>query len=86
MTAILVATMSFLMTTPFLRTFTDQLVQLVNQQERMGWDNQLAVPPKLSKQVQKMKSFMESCQGRKLRGKTLVRELHSYSPNSIGWG
>jgi len=38
MAAILGATRSFLMAMPFLRAFTDQLVQFVNQQEQIGWD------------------------------------------------
>ena len=38
MAAILGATRRFLMAMPFLRAFTDQLVQFVNQQEHIGWD------------------------------------------------
>ena len=43
MAAILGATRSFLMAMPFLRAFTDQLVQFVNQQEYIGWDKKVQI-------------------------------------------
>ena len=45
MSAILGATRSFLMAMPFLRAFTDQLVQFVKQQEILGWDHKVSIPP-----------------------------------------
>ena len=59
MAAILGATRSFLMAMPFLRAFTDQLVQFVNQQETHGWDLKLVIPTSLKDQVKKMGILMQ---------------------------
>ena len=79
MAAILGATRSFLMAMPFLRAFSDQLVQFVNQQEQLGWDRKIEIPSALQAQVKEMGTLMEQWKGRTCLGKTLVRELHSDS-------
>ena len=79
MAAILGATRSFLMSMPFLRAFTDQLVQCVNQQEQIGWDRKIQIPSALKAQVKEMGSLMDQWKGRTFQGKTPVRELHSDS-------
>ena len=79
MAAILGATRAFLMAMPFLRAFSDQLVQFVNQQERQGWDRKLKIPADLQQQVRQMKGIMEDWKGRTFQGKTPVRVLHSDS-------
>ena len=79
MAAILGATRSFLMAMPFLRAFTDQLVQFVNQQEKIGWDKKAQISPALQQQVKEMGSVMETWKGRTFQGKTPIRELHSDS-------
>jgi transcriptional regulator of met regulon len=79
MAAILGATRSFLMAMPFLRAFTDQLVQFVNQQENLGWDHKAPIPSSLKEQVKEMHSLMEEWKGRKFQGKAPVRVLHSDS-------
>ena len=66
--AILGATRSFLMAMPFLRAFTDQLVQFVNLQERHGWDQKLLIPETLKEQVQEMGKLLTAWKGRKLQG------------------
>ena len=67
------------MAMPFLRAFTDQWVQFVNQQEFLGWDQKVPIPLALRQQVQEMHSIMEEWKGRKFQGKTPVRTLHSDS-------
>jgi transcriptional regulator of met regulon len=79
MAAILGATRSFLMAMPFLRAFTDQLVQFVNQQETVGWDQKLLIPQTLKEQVKEMASILKEWKGRTFQGKTPVGELHSDS-------
>ena len=79
MAAILGATRSFLMAMPFLRAFTDQLVQFVNQQEQIGWDRKVQVPSALKAQVKEMGILMDQWKGRTFQGKTPPRELHSDS-------
>ena len=79
MAAILGATRSFLMAMPFLRAFTDQLVQFVNQQEIHGWDQKLKIPLELKEQVREMGSLILEWKGRNFHGKATVRELHSDS-------
>ena len=77
--AILGSTRSFLMAMPFLRAFTDQLVQFVNQQENHGWDVKLEIPINLKNQVQEIAHLLISWKGRTFQGKAKVRELHSDS-------
>ena len=79
MAAILGATRAFLMAMPFLRGFTDQLVQFVNQQQHRGWDQKLSLPWELQQQVKEMNHVMEQWKGRSFLGKIPVRELHSDS-------
>ena len=79
MAAILGATRAFLMAMPFLRAFTDQMVQFVNQQESKGWDRKLVVPEPLKEQVKEVGTLIQTWKGRKVQGKSTVRELHSDS-------
>jgi len=60
MAAILGATRSFLVATPFLRAFTDEMVSFVNKHQRFGWDSKFPVPQHLQEQVREVKSLMES--------------------------
>ena len=69
MAAILGATRSFLMAMQFLRAFTDQLVQFVNQHEHFGWDQKVTVPQQLKEQVRDMNSLLEkNGKGENFRG------------------
>ena len=77
MAAILGATRSFLMAMPFLRAFTDQLVQFVNQQEQVGWDKKHFIPPALQDQAKERK-------GRGRAGEPMP--LHAVAPADVGSG
>jgi transcriptional regulator of met regulon len=79
MAAILGATRSFLMAMPFLRAFTDELVQFVTHEKKIGWDRKIEIPQELKNQVREMGAFMQMWKGRQFQGKTPVRELHSDS-------
>ena len=79
MAAILGATRSFLMAMPFLRAFTDQLVQFVKMERSHGWDKTLSVPQVVKDQVKEMHSIMKEWRGRTFGGKSPVRILHSDS-------
>jgi transcriptional regulator of met regulon len=86
MAAILGATRSFLMAMPFLRAFTDQVVQFVTQQESIGWDKKVQIPSALQAQVREMSFIMDTWKGRTFQGKTPVRELHSDSSQTAWAG
>ena len=86
MAAIFGATRAFLMAMPFLRAFTDQLVQFVNLQETQGWDRKIFIPKEVQDQVIEMKELMENWKGRKFQGKIPVRELHSDSSQNAWAG
>ena len=74
------------MAMPFLRAFTDQLVQFVSQQTTHGWDQKVKIPTQLQQQVREMNSLMEEWKGRTFQGKTTVRELHSDSSQTAWAG
>jgi hypothetical protein len=76
MAAILGATRSFLMAMPFLRAFTDQLLQFVNQQEVLGWDQKVPIPSAFK---QASNALPKEWRGGKFQGKVPVRTLHSDS-------
>ena len=79
MAAILGAIRAFLMAMPFLRAFSDKLVQFVKQEKRYGWDLKLKVPQDVQDQIRQMKTIMEQWRGRVFQGKAPVRFLHSDS-------
>jgi len=64
---------------PFLRAFTDQLVQFVKQQRTQGWDKKLKIPVELQQQVKELNCIMEQWKGRNFKGKATIRNLHSDS-------
>ena len=86
MSAILGSVRSFLMTMPFLRAFTDQLVQFVKQQRYQGWDKKLKIPLELQEQVRELNGIMEKWKGRNFQGKANIRELHSESSQNAWAG
>ena len=79
MAAILGATRSFLMAMPFLRAFTDQLVQFVKMQEKHGCDKQISIQLEVKNQVMEMAEIIKAWKGRTFGGKTPIRNLHSDS-------
>ena len=60
MAAILGTTRSFLVALPFLRAFTDTLVQFVNLQQIWGWDHRVVIPRSLKDQLGEIKLLLES--------------------------
>ena len=84
MAAILGAIRSFLMAMHFLRAFTDQLVQFVNQQEQIGWDRKVQIPSALQAQVKKMGAIIEQCKGRSFQGKTQHGNFIQIPPRKHG--
>ena len=85
MAAILGTVRSFLVALPFLRAFTDSMVQFVNLQQNFGWDHQQPVPPELKAQIKEVKDLLTSWQGRPfLNGGKPQRELHSDS-STLAW-
>jgi hypothetical protein len=84
MAAILGSVRSFLVALPFLRAFTDTMVELVNLQQTFGWDHQVQIPPSLKSQLGDIKVLLQAWQGRDFR-KSPNRDLHSDS-SSFAWG
>ena len=54
MAAILGNIRSFLMAMPFLRAFTDHMMEFVNRQSYWGWDMALVIPQDLKQEVRKL--------------------------------
>ena len=79
MAAILGSVRAFLTAMPFLRAFTDQMVQFVKNQEYLGWDKKVLIPQTLQNQVKELGILMEQWKGRTFQGKAPVRILHSDS-------
>ena len=79
MAAILGTVRAFLMAMPWLRAFTDELVQFVNHQKILGWDKKVLIPETLQLQVKELGQKMEEWKGRNFQGKIAVRDLHSDS-------
>ena len=68
MSAILRSVRAFLTAMPFLRAFTDQMVQFVKLQKYQGWDKKLPIPSELQEQVRELNGLMEKWKGRTLLG------------------
>ena len=85
MAAILGQVRSFLAALPFLRAFTDHLVQFVRKQQTQGWDCSLRVPSELKEQILNIKNVLLSWEGRQFGGLAPVRMIHSDS-STQGWG
>ena len=84
-TAILGQVRSFLTALPFLRAFTDQLVQFSSQHRWAGWDQPLEITPQLKEQVKEIGLLLQTWEGRQFGGKTPVWTIHSDS-STEGWG
>jgi hypothetical protein len=78
MAAILGCIRSFLLALPFLRAFTDTLVELVNLQQTFGWDHKVLIPPTVTYQLKDLKLLLQNWQGRPFPERA-NRELHSDS-------
>jgi hypothetical protein len=81
MAAILGSIRSFLMAMPFLRAFTDQMKDFVNQQAHLGWDFPQEVPQHLKQEVLDLHRLTTSWAGRPFLDKIPLRHLHSDSSN-----
>ena len=84
MAAILGNIRSFLMAMPFLRAFTDHMMEFVNQSKKWGWDRVQDIPPYLQQEVRDLNSLTSNWKGRQFLDKVVVRKLHSDSSNT-GW-
>ena len=85
MAAILGALRSFLMATPFLRVFTDQMCHFVQLHQFRGWDHPLTIPASLQEEVRQLNVLTQTWKGRPFQGQVAVRHLHSDS-SQVGWG
>ena len=84
MAAILGNVRSFLMAMPFLRAFTDNMRDFVNQNRKWGWDAVLEIPPGLQREVRDLNVLTQEWTGRSFHDKVAVRKLHSDSSN-LSW-
>ena len=85
MAAILGTIRSFLTAFPFLRAFTDQLVNFIKFQEQGGWDSPRPLSTDLQQQVREIKDILESWPGRTMGERPPTRHLHS-DASGVGWG
>jgi hypothetical protein len=83
--AILGSLRSFLPAMPFLRAFSDMLVQFINQHTFFGWDKALPLPDTLKSQVRDLGKMLSDVRGRSLDKKCTVTKLHS-DASDTGWG
>jgi hypothetical protein len=86
MAAILGQIRAFLTVMPFLRAFTDQLLNFVNLHQKMGWDVAQKIPTPLQQQVREIKDLMVSWAGRPFNSLTPLRALHSDASQFGWWG
>ena len=84
MAAILGVVRSFLTALPFLKAFTDQMVQFTSLAGGTQWDQKIAIPVELQSQIKEVKNLLHTWEGRKMEGKVPIRTLHSDASN-IGW-
>ena len=82
--AILGTIRSCLVSAPFLRAFTDTLVQFTNQHQQHGWDKNIFIPQSLKTQLLSVKDLLISWEGRPFYSPH-QREIHSDS-SQLAWG
>lgn len=85
MAAILGQVRSFLMAMPFLRAFTDTMVQFVSVSKTLGWDHHALIPEILQNQVREIKTLTTKWAGRPFLEGKCDRHLHSDS-STHAWG
>ena len=76
----------FLMAMPFLRAFTDSMLQFVTQNRKWGWDRQLEIPANLQQEVKDLNQLTSNWKGRSFQDKVPVRNLHSDSSDTAWAG
>ena len=86
MAAILGNVRSFLIAMPFLRAFTDNMLQFVSQNRKWGWDTKLEIPPDLQHEVRDLDQLTKTWKGRNFQDKVPIRKLHSDSSNTAWAG
>ena len=84
MAAILGVVRACLPALPFLRAFTDTLVEFVNKQSEKGWDSIHQIPLELKDQLKEVKDLLSTWSGRPFQEKC-QKELHSDS-STFAWG
>lgn len=85
MAAILGTVRGFLVALPFLREFTDSMVQFVNQQQTFWRGYQQSVPPKLKAQIKEVKNLLKNWQGRPfLKGGKPKRKFY-FDSSTLAW-
>lgn len=84
MAAILGSIRSFLMALPFLRAFSDLLMEFINQHSLWGWDTPLKISSAIKTQVRELNSLTQNWPGRPFYT-TPQRTLYSDS-SDLGWG
>ena len=85
MASILGTVRSFLQAMPFLRAFTDSMVQFVSRHRQHGWNATLPIPPALQDQVRSVKGLLANWHGTPMPGRVCTRHLQSDS-SQTGWG
>ena len=83
--AILGQVRSFLAALPFLRAFTDEVMNLANLHKTKGWDAIVKIPPSLRTQVKEIGELLDTWQGRKFEEGKVHRKVYSDSSQE-GWG
>jgi hypothetical protein len=84
MSAVLGVVRSFLTAIPFLRAFTDHMVQFTRLADKFGWDKKLPIPGILQQQIREVKYLLQNWSGRQLQKKVPIRRLHS-DASGVGW-
>jgi hypothetical protein len=84
MAAILGVVRIFLCAMPFLRAFTDMMVNHVSKSQNHGWDKKLPLGMDLKEQVKMVITLMEEWKGRPFQDKIPVRTLYSDS-SDLAW-
>lgn len=83
MAAILGKVRANLVALPFLRAFTDTMVEFTNLHTRLGWDHQAPVPKDLKLQLKEVENLLKSWPGRPFVSKP-QRHFHSDS-STFAW-
>ena len=79
MSSILGSIRSLLVALPFLRSFTDQMLQFVSQANSQGWDSVHKIPGALKEELKEIKQLLADWQGRPFLEKDFNATLHSDS-------
>ena len=77
MASVLGSVRAFLVALPFLRSFTDQMLQFVSKAPTLGWDYEITLPPLLKDELKVVKNLLDNWEGRPFLEKEFCKVLHS---------